>query len=168
MTQGSNSFIKKYVVGTPADNGGKGAAFSAGNNTYLMRYAEVLLIEAEAVLGNGSSTSDAAALGPLNKIRRRAGLIPLTSVTKDNILRERRIELAFEGSRFWDLRRWKTAASELNAPITGWTISQSSAVGYYQTRVIYNQTFIAPRDYLWPIQTGAFRVNTNLVQNPGW
>ncbi|WP_349681427.1 RagB/SusD family nutrient uptake outer membrane protein [Pedobacter sp. UBA5917] len=33
---------------------------------------------------------------------------------------------------------------------------------------MYNQTFIAPRDYLWPIQTGAFRVNTNLVQNPGW
>lgn len=149
-----------------------------------IRLADLYLMYAEALNeANGPSNQDIYKYVDL--IRARAGLNGLKESwasfvndgsTKLNnqdylrkvIRRERGIELAFEGSRFWDLRRWKTAAEELNAPITGWTISQTSAIGYYQTRVIYNQTFIAPRDYLWPIQTGAFRVNTNLVQNPGW
>lgn len=149
-----------------------------------IRLADLYLMYAEAV-NEANGPTDPEIYKYLDLIRTRAGLLGVKDswaiyvedgVTKLNnqdyvrklIRRERGIELAFEGSRFWDLRRWKTAASELNAAITGWTISQVSPVGYYQTRVIYNQTFIAPRDYLWPIQTGAFRVNTNLVQNPGW
>ncbi len=148
------------------------------------RLADLYLLYAEAV-NESNGPTDAEIYKYLDLIRVRAGLkgvkeswdasvvdglskLGNQEYVRQLIRRERGIELAFEGNRFWDLRRWKTAASELNAPITGWTISQSSAVGYYQTRVIYNQTFIAPRDYLWPIQTGAFRVNTNLVQNPGW
>jgi hypothetical protein len=148
------------------------------------RLADLYLLYAEAV-NESNGPADAEIYKYLDLIRVRAGLkgvkeswdasvaqglskLGNQDYVRQLIRRERGIELAFEGSRFWDLRRWKTAASELNAPITGWTISQSSAVGYYQTRVIHNQTFIAPRDYLWPIQTGAFRVNTNLVQNPGW
>lgn len=149
-----------------------------------IRLADLYLMYAEA-LNEAKGPAEADIFGYLDLIRERAGLEGVKDswqkYTEDGgarlndkdyvrklIRRERGIELIFEGSRFWDLRRWKTAAEELNAPITGWTISQSSAVGYYQPRVIYNQTFIAPRDYLWPIQTGAFRVNTNLVQNPGW
>lgn len=149
-----------------------------------IRLADLYLMYAEAV-NEANGPSDSEIYKYLDLIRVRAGLLGVkeswTASVEDGlaklssqdyvrklIRRERGIELAFEGSRFWDLRRWKTAASELNAPISGWTISQTSAVGYYQTRVIYNQTFIAPRDYLWPIQNGAFRVNTNLVQNPGW
>jgi hypothetical protein len=149
-----------------------------------IRLADVYLLYSEAV-NEANGPSDPEVFKYLDMIRVRAGLLGVEEswgqFTKDKgarlgdqdyvrklIRRERGIELAFEGSRFWDLRRWKTAAEELNAPITGWTISQTSAVGYYQQRVIYNQSFIAPRDYLWPIQTSAFRVNTNLVQNPGW
>jgi hypothetical protein len=97
--------VKKYVVGTPADNGGKGAQQSTGNNTYLMRYAEVLLIEAEAVLGNAASTTDEAALGPFNKIRVRAGLPVKTEITKMDIMKERRIEFAIEFDYWFDLCR---------------------------------------------------------------
>ncbi|MFI5453393.1 RagB/SusD family nutrient uptake outer membrane protein [Pedobacter sp. UC225_61] len=149
-----------------------------------IRLADLYLMYAEALNEATGPTNDDI-YKYLDLIRTRAGLLGVKdswnayvdngaaklndqAYVRQLIRRERGIELAFEGSRFWDLRRWKTAASELNAPISGWTISQVSPVGYYQTRVIYNQTFIAPRDYLWPIQSGAFRVNTNLVQNPGW
>ncbi|GGG98448.1 membrane protein [Pedobacter zeae] len=105
VAQGMPAFIKKYVVGTPADNGGKGAAFSTGNNTYLMRYADVLLIEAEAVLAGAERTADDAALIPFNKIRRRAGLIPKTSITIADIYQERRMEFVFEADYWFDLGR---------------------------------------------------------------
>ncbi len=97
--------IKKYVVGTPADNGGKGGTQATGNNTYLMRYAEVLLIEAEAVLGTAASTTDPAALEPFNKIRTRAGLTAKTQITKMDIINERRIEFAIEFDYWFDLGR---------------------------------------------------------------
>lgn len=103
--QGTKAGIKKYVVGTRADNGGLGAAQSAGNNTYLMRYAEVLLIEAEAVLAGAANTSSAAALAPYNLVRNRVGLAPKTVITQADILRERRLELAIEGDYWFDLGR---------------------------------------------------------------
>ncbi|MES2457025.1 MAG: RagB/SusD family nutrient uptake outer membrane protein [Bacteroidota bacterium] len=175
-------FIKKLVEANLTN--------SATSNTVKsydwpeFRLADLYLLYAEA-LNEASGPGNADIFRYLDLIRVRAGLNGVRESWRDHakdgearlsdqayvrklIMQERGIELAFEGSRFWDLRRWKTAAEQLNAPITGWTISQVSAAGYYQPRVIYNQTFIAPRDYLWPIQTGAFRVNTNLVQNPGW
>jgi len=83
------------------------------------------------------------------------------------IHQERLIELAFEGKRFWDLRRWKEAVNELNQPITGWDLDQESAEGYYRERLIFNQTF-STRDYLWPLNENALLANDKLVQNPGW
>ncbi|WP_282457368.1 RagB/SusD family nutrient uptake outer membrane protein [Chitinophaga sedimenti] len=81
---------------------------------------------------------------------------------------ERAIELAFEGSRFWDLRRWKKAAEVMNAPIYGWDIEQSDATAYYRKKLLFNQRFVAPRDYFWPIREYDLIVNPNLVQNIGW
>ncbi|UEG51905.1 RagB/SusD family nutrient uptake outer membrane protein [Mucilaginibacter daejeonensis] len=103
--QDTRAAIKKYVVGTPADNGGLGAQFSAGNNTYLMRYSDVLLIEAEAVLAGRTTTSDPAALTPFNKVRLRAGLNALPAITQADILHERRVEFAIEGDYWFDLYR---------------------------------------------------------------
>lgn len=107
LAQGSGGAIKKYCIGVvngsvtgPAD----GWAMM-DNNTYVMRYAELLLIHAEAVLAGGASTSNASALNSINAVRRRAGLSNLTSITFDDIFLERRKELCFEGDYWFDLGR---------------------------------------------------------------
>ena len=71
----------------------------------MMRYSDVLLIYAEAVLAGGSSTSDAGALDAFNRVRTRAGLEAKSSITNDDILRERRVEFAFEGDYWYDVQR---------------------------------------------------------------
>jgi hypothetical protein len=109
--QGTDAAVKKYVVGTPADNGGVGTAFSTEINTYILRYADVLLIHTEAILapdGNfNKSTSNSAALKSFNKVRERAGLSPKSSITMKDILHARRLEFAFEGQYWYALKRIK-------------------------------------------------------------
>lgn len=129
-SQGTHAQVKKYVVGTPADNGGVGAGQSSAVNTYMMRYSDVYLIEAEAVMAGAKSSSDPAALAAINKVRTRAGLGNLTIISRvgfipnpnykagsnqkgqhwptiyqDDILDERRREFAFEDDFFFDLGR---------------------------------------------------------------
>jgi hypothetical protein len=115
--QSTHAGMKKYVVGTPADNNGSSAAQATSNNTYIMRYADVYLIEAEAILGQSSATtaghgidtnattSDATALKYLNLVRKRAGLAAKTSFTYRDLLKERRLEFAIEGEFWYDLQR---------------------------------------------------------------
>lgn len=107
LAQGSGGAIKKYCIGVVngATTGQADAWAMMDNNTYVMRYAELLLIHAEAVLAGGASTSDAAALKSINAVRRRAGLSNLTTVTFDDIFLERRKELCFEGDYWFDLGR---------------------------------------------------------------
>jgi starch-binding outer membrane protein, SusD/RagB family len=102
---GTRSNALKYTVGPLSS--GEPLNSQGGNsmNTYMLRYADVLLIYAEAVLGNNASTSDAAALSAFNKVRTRAGLTALTSLTKNIILHERRVEFAFEGDYWFDIQR---------------------------------------------------------------
>jgi hypothetical protein len=129
--QGVKAAVKKYVVGTPADNGGVGGAQASANNTYMLRYADMFLILAEAVMNGATTSSDPVALNAINTIRRRAGLSDLTvirrfytvanpnlskygptpnadvprTMLKDDILSERRREFAFEDDFFFDLMR---------------------------------------------------------------
>jgi len=147
----------------------------------VMRLSDLYLLYAEALNESGNS---AAALPYLNQIRARAGLQSVesswtnfstnpakyTSVSglRDIIRQERSIEMAFEGSRFWDLRRWKTAPQVLSAPIYGWDILQSSYEDYNRRVLLYSPRFVAPRDYFWPIKEYNLQVNPNLVQNSGW
>lgn len=72
-----------------------------------MRYAEVLMIAAEASLELGRSQSEVA--GYINQVRERAGIQPLTQVSLDDIVQEDRVEFAFEDHRWWDLKRWRKA-----------------------------------------------------------
>ncbi|HYW34268.1 MAG TPA: RagB/SusD family nutrient uptake outer membrane protein [Balneolaceae bacterium] len=95
--QGTDAATKKYVVGTPADNNGQGTSMSRNNNTYMLRYADVLLVNSEAAFRNGDQ---AQALKSINKVRERAGLSDLQSVTLDDILHCRRLEFADE-SKYW-------------------------------------------------------------------
>jgi len=83
-------------------------------NWRLLRYADVLLMAAEAYHKNNQ---DGQALIELNKVRERAGLDNVTatgSALFDAIVKERQLELAFEGQRYWDLVRWGLADSELS------------------------------------------------------
>ncbi len=119
-SQGTQAQCKKYVIGAPSDpdNSLHGTASQAGgNNTYIMRYADVLLIEAEAILGQQShtevgqgidtlaSTSDPIALKYYNMVRARSGVPPVTSFTYKQLLNERRLEFALEQDYWFDLGR---------------------------------------------------------------
>ena len=147
----------------------------------VMRLADLYLLYSEALNEVEGPTEEA--LRCINLVRERSGLQPVEEAWpqysinpnkhtskegfREIIQQERLIELAFEGKRFWDLRRWKRAHLELNKPITGWDIDQESEEGYYRQRVLHNQTFFT-KDYLWPIREYNITVNKNLVQNPGW
>jgi len=94
--------IKKGVVGSNKDNPSISRMNSA-LNTYMLRLGEVYLNYAEAVLGNNASTADEQALEYFNAIRKRAGLEPKSTITYEDIRRERRIELCLEGLYWYDL-----------------------------------------------------------------
>ncbi|MFM9988510.1 RagB/SusD family nutrient uptake outer membrane protein [Flavobacterium sp.] len=105
--QGAGSAIKKYCIGI-VNGSATGPADSwamMDNNTYIMRYADLLLIHAEATLAGGSSTTDTGALASFNAVRNRAGLSSLSSITFNDIFNERRLELCFEGDYWFDLGR---------------------------------------------------------------
>ncbi len=105
--QGAGAAIKKYCIGIVNSSltGPVDSWAMMDNNTYIMRYAELLLIHAESILAGGSSTSDATALASYNAVRNRAGLSSASSFTFDDLFKERRKELAFEGDYWFDLGR---------------------------------------------------------------
>jgi hypothetical protein len=174
-------FVKK-VVDWNMINGKNGATYR-DYQWPQMRLADIYLMYAEALNETLASPSQDV-YTYINKIRTRAGLPsvqlawstystnPTKYTTKDGmreiIHQERLIEMAFEGSRYWDIKRWKKAAEIFNQSITGWSVNQPSNAEYYRVRTIFAQNFVAPRDYLWPLRTYDLTVNPNLVQNPGW
>ncbi|MEL7118063.1 MAG: RagB/SusD family nutrient uptake outer membrane protein [Bacteroidota bacterium] len=91
----------------------------AGNDVIVLRYADVLLMHAEAILAGGAQTSDGSAIESYMKVRERAGFDPVddrpAALTKEALLVERRVELAFENQRFYDLLRFGVADAILSA-----------------------------------------------------
>ncbi|MBL4677129.1 MAG: RagB/SusD family nutrient uptake outer membrane protein [Mucilaginibacter sp.] len=147
--------------------------FISGNNLYLIRYAEVLLDYAEAKqsLGQMDATVWNKTIGAL---RQRAGFTntdatayPGPANMTNIIRRERRVELAMEGLRPDDIKRWKTAETVMNGYIHGAKFSndQSTDNGYIRTQL---RKFNASRDYLWAIPAYDIARNKNLSQNPGY
>jgi len=118
----------------------------------LMRYSVVLLnyVECQIELGN---IGDPLIFTYLNKIRNRAGM-PDVDRDKYNtqeslrelVRRERRVELAFEGHRLYDIKRWKIADKVMNGPVYGAKIPDREELYYVETR-----RFNPERDYVWPI-----------------
>lgn len=173
-------YAKKLVNVT--NNNTTNSSYSAIEYPWpLLRLGDLYLLYAEA-LNELDGPSDEV-YEYLDKIRVRAGLegvvaswknhsrLPNKPTTKEGlreiIHRERTIEMAFEGERFWDLRRWKTAPNELNQSIRGWDVDQEITENFYRIRVLFEQTF-GLRDYFWPLREQDLIVNKNLVQNPGW
>jgi hypothetical protein len=147
-----------------------------------IRLADLYLLYAEAL--NEVEPASATAIQYVDKVRQRASLKGVVESwtnfsnnpgkyasqqgLREIIHRERLIELAFEGHRFWDLRRWKKSFEELNKDITGWTILGKTNETYYKERLVFSQRFMTPRDYFWPIGNYDIRRNPLLVENPGW
>lgn len=147
----------------------------------IMRLADLYLLYAEA--SNEVKGPNEEVYKYLNLIRERANLPTIQDawtnhsrnpgkfLSKDGlreiIHRERTIELAFEGSRFWDVRRWKTAQTEFNRNIVGWDLSQEAASAYYRQVVIDKKTF-QQKDYFFPVEESEVLKNRAIMQSPGW
>ncbi|GAA5029977.1 membrane protein [Marivirga lumbricoides] len=160
--QNTKAGIKKYVVGTPQDNGGAGLAQATANNTYIMRYADVLLIHAEAILAGGASTADEGALQSFNTIRQRAGLGTFPSITFEDILQERRVEFAIEGEYWFDLGRInRQQAIEIISNQERGTYSNDDPP------VIYSQTYTpSSEDFTMPYPAVDVALNPLLLEDP--
>jgi len=129
-----------------------------------IRYAEVLLNYAEACLGLGD---EGGAKQALNQIRQRAGMpdIPVGESGQellDRYRNERRVELALETQRYFDVRRWMIAP-EAYAEAYGVEYDES---GYHE--VVFEQRHWDNRNYLVPIKYEEMQKNTALIQNPGY
>jgi len=167
----------------------------------IMRYAEVLLIYAEATFEKNGSISDADLDKSINVLRDRLPMTHLTNALvttnsldmRTEIRRERSVELAFEGFRWDDLRRWKTAETELpnsllSVKVSGsqWALQTITINGSTTSSRFYNlpanqlengfkilqssseRSFNPGKNYLLPIPTKQISLNSKLAQNPGW
>lgn len=79
------------------------------NDWVVLRYADVLLLYAEAILAGGDSTTDARAIDAFNQVTARAGLEEVVNLTKEILLDERRVEFVYENQRLYDLIRFGEA-----------------------------------------------------------
>ncbi|AYD48436.1 RagB/SusD family nutrient uptake outer membrane protein [Arachidicoccus soli] len=140
----------------------------------IIRYAEILLNYAEAE--NEAVGPDASVYNAINAIRKRAGLNPyalpmgLSQIQmRSRIHHERRVEMAFEEQRFWDIRRWKIAGTVLNGTLHGMQITKNSDNTFtYKVVNADNVTFDATKMYIYPIPYKETISNTSLTQNPNW
>ncbi|RYE27262.1 MAG: RagB/SusD family nutrient uptake outer membrane protein [Sphingobacteriaceae bacterium] len=181
---GAHASPKKYVVGSPQDNGGKSANQASGNNTYIMRYADVLLIEAEAAMGQEAgakpgkgidtnyTTRNATTLQYLNLVRQRSGVQAATSISYKDLLRERRLEFALEQDYWFDLCRidgynvtsHPVATNIIQNQERGGA-STGTAAANYLDYTIYSQKFV-PAYFVFPIPVNETTADPNLLNPP--
>lgn len=107
-----------------------------------------------------------------NTYAKNPGKVNTQAGMRDIIRQEWNIEFAFEGRRFWNLRRWKTAADELNEPQKGWNVVSNTDAGFYNNYngpidVWTKRSFSSPRDYFFPIRAEEILIS-GVKQNPGW
>jgi hypothetical protein len=156
------------------------ARMATSLSTHLLRLADVYLIYAEAVLGNSSSTSDPKALKAFNDVRKRSvkGYEPKSSITWDDIWKERRLELACEGDRWYDYVRWhyyepQKAIAELKAQRRSYYVGLGTyyksgnfdpAVTYYDQNP--NIPNITDAHFQLPFPDTDLTMNPNLLKDP--
>ena len=150
----------------------------------IMRLSDLYLLYAEAIneAEGPDGVNSVALFEYLDRVRARAGLDKVkeswdqyANTPKYNnqtgmrqiIQQERMIELSFEGHRFWDVRRWKTAPDLYRIPVEGWNMQEWETASFYISRVLDSRKF-GIRDYFWPIRNSDLISNPNLVQNIGW
>lgn len=171
-----------YLLKKFCDESYSGNPRSYGGDFPMIRYAEVLLGYLEANIEAGTTITQALLDQTINQIRGRESVgMPAVTVTDPEKLteilrRERRVELAWEGLRLYDLFRWRIAHDVLRDRFHGMKLCDSDeAASYTKFPVDENgyyfceETFFREDvDYLWPIPQNERDVNTNLTQNPGY
>ena len=185
--------IKHLLRGSDAtDGGGKHGNNLRMNNIIVMRYAEVLLLYAEACLGS----NDGEAKWAVNEIRKRAGISELGSVTLETIKKEKSYELWFEGCRFQDVLRWNDADAKARLAKRGhavphmfdklfrapqssdaniiWENGTEANSRFYMVHTHeavdagFQCGFVEGKHNLFPFPQTVIDKNPNLRQNPGW
>ena len=155
VAQPTHYQVVKYLPNGDADLGIQATSNNptqAGNDWIVLRYADVLLMHVESILAGGALTADAAAIASFQSTRDRAGLnTPVVSVSKQDLLDERRVELAFENHRLFDLIGFGVAESVL---------------GNFATNNGYS---FSATDLLLPIPESEIGLSSGaLTQNPGY
>jgi hypothetical protein len=138
-------------------------------NCIILRLAEIYLNYAECQLKLGNVEE---ARKYVNLLRQRAKMpdIPAGQMTWDAYIRERTVELAFEGERWNDIRRWNMGPQLIGAAIYGMQVTDVNGVHQYK-RALIQQRYFAPRMYLFPIplyELTKYPAGQQLQQNPGW
>ena len=152
---------------------------TAQHNWVAYRFAEILLNYAEAVNEAWGPTTvpegfPGSALEALSYVRMRASLSlpPVTARTIDSfrevVKHERRVELAFEDHRYWDLLRWKDAMTVLNSPVQGVKITRTGDTYTYKVVDVADRTFSARNYYLPLMRSEIENAAGTLEQNPGY
>ena len=157
------------------DEGYSGSLYFYGANAIVIRYAEVLLSYLESVLEAGQPLDQALLDATINKVRARATVnMPRVTETdrtklRDILRRERRVELALEGIRYWDLLRWGTAQDALKADFYGAPFpgaknmrKKGTATDPNNRWFVITRNFRNPDDYKWPIPQTEQDINPNL------
>lgn len=168
--------VRKYLVFSDVTNSGKRSQL----NIIAFRFADAKLMQAEAIIEDDSlynvQSERRKAITLLDEIRMRAGLPIVESVIaspsreelREILRRERRVELAFENSRFYDIRRWGIAEEVMNGDAMGYDPEQYES-GVYATYPIETNRRFFPRNYLWPIPQSEMDANTAItLNNPGY
>ena len=177
-TSKTGYYLKKFMNDAyPLQNPWGNAGFQPW---YYFRYAEILLNFAEAANEAGGadvvpSGATLSARTAVNQIRVRAGMPELAagmsqSAMRDAIRYERRVELAFEEHRFYDVRRWKIADVTENKPALGITITKSGSTLTYATKVALDGRGNFQAKHYWlPIPRAEIQASNNkITQNAGY
>lgn len=167
----------KYLDENHDNMAGTNSAWATSEQDWqIFRFAEIYLNMAEAAFELGKNGE---ALEAINKVRERAGIFLLTSLDRDKIRSERRVELAFEGHRYWDVRRWRTATTDLSREFSGlrYVMDYNSyKAGELKYKLIVvdqidgavNRPLFREENYYLPITLERTANNPKLVENPGY
>jgi hypothetical protein len=173
-------YLRKFM-GNFQNVAGYNSLSTIYHNYILFRYGEILLNYAEAE-NEYESVPDQTVYNALIQLRKRAHIVAGTNnnyglapgMTQSQmrlvIQNERRVEMAFEEQRFWDIRRWKIADQVYNVPLHGYQIIKNQYTGDTTASVqpVLTTVFKSPQMYLYPIPYSQVVINPNMKQNPGW
>ena len=158
--------IKKYLTEERGISKGK-----SDTDFIIYRLGEIYLNLAEAAFELGDTDRIEEARIAVNEIRKRAGMPEHAFIDLEKIRHERRIELAFEGIRYWDLLRWKLAETVLVGEVWGAPYPKSTTYAGSTKFVdptghcrwyVGRRDFRNPQDYKWPIPLSEQNINPNL------